>query len=113
MSFRFFTPVIFISLLPAPTIFAPILLSILAKSIISGSIAAFLIVVVPSAKTDTSIIFSVAPTLGKSNCISAEVISSVLHFILPDSSFIFIPSVLKAFKCKSIGLVPMSHPPWV
>ena len=53
-------------LLPAPCILAPILFRKLAKSTISGSIAAFIIWVSPSASVASNITFSVAPTLGKS-----------------------------------------------
>ena len=55
--------------------------------------------------------FSVAPTLGKSKSIFAPIILSHLHVINPESSIIFMPNFLKALKCKSIGLAPMSHPP--
>ena len=65
-SFKLFTPSIFIMFVPAPVIFAPILFKKFCKSTISGSIAAFVIIVFPSAKTDASIEFSVAPTDGKS-----------------------------------------------
>lgn len=91
--------------------FAPIFRSIFTKSTISGSLAAFVIVVFPSANTVARIIFSVAPTLGKSKSIFVPIILSQLHLINPYSSLIFIPNFLKAFKCKSIGLTPMSHPP--
>jgi len=57
--------------------------------------------------------FSVAPTLGKSRCMSFPFISFALHVIYPASSFISIPSSLKAFRCRSIGLSPISHPPWI
>ena len=50
---------------PPPWILAPHLLRKLHKSIISGSLAAFIIVVVPSATLDAKIAFTVAPTLGK------------------------------------------------
>ena len=39
------------------------------------------------------------------------IILSHLHVINPLSSEIFTPNFLKAAKCKSIGLVPISHPP--
>ena len=55
--------------------------------------------------------FSVAPTLGKSKFILLPIILSHLHVINPESSTIFIPNFLNAFKCKSIGLAPISHPP--
>ena len=82
-----------------------------AKSIISGSIAAFVILVTPCAKTEAKIMFSVAPTLGKSKSIFAPTILSHLHTINPPSSEIFIPNFLKLFRCRSIGLAPISHPP--
>ena len=84
-----------------------------AKSTISGSMAAFVILVIPSAYTDAKIIFSVAPTLGKSKSIFAPIILSHLHSINPLSSEIFIPNFLKLSKCKSIGLAPISHPTWI
>ena len=55
--------------------------------------------------------FSVAPTEGKSRCISFPIILSHLHLIYPESSSIFTPNFFNAFKCKSIGLEPISHPP--
>ena len=51
-----------ISLLPAPFIDAPILMRQFAKSIISGSFAAFRILVLPFANDAAIITFSVAPT---------------------------------------------------
>ena len=36
---------------------------------------------------------------------------SLKHFIYPFFSSIFIPNFLSAFKCKSIGLDPIAHPP--
>lgn len=97
--------------MPSPEIFAPILFNIFTKSTISGSLAAFVIDVFPCAKTEAKIIFSVAPTLGKSRSISAPTILSQLHLINPYSSAIFMPNFLKDFKCKSIGLAPISQPP--
>ena len=58
-----------------------------------------------------SIMFSVAPTLGKSKSIFVPIILSHLQVINPESSIIFIPNFLKLLKCKSIGLAPISHPP--
>ena len=83
MSFSFFTPVIRISFVPAPMILAPILFKKFCKSIISGSLAAFVIVVVPSANTLANIAFSVAPTLGKSKSIFSPFIFSASHIIFP------------------------------
>ena len=70
----FSTPVIFMVLVPAPLTFAPILFRKLARSTISGSSAAFSMVVVPSASTAAIMMFSVAPTEGKSR-----------YILLPDS----------------------------
>ena len=58
----FSTPSIVITLVPAPFTLAPILFKKTAKSMISGSLAAFSIVVRPSANTAANIIFIVAPT---------------------------------------------------
>ena len=52
---------------PAPVTRAPMLLSMSARSTISGSRAALSIVVVPLAKTEAIMRFSVAPTLAKDN----------------------------------------------
>ena len=73
--------------------------------------AAFVIIVVPSPKHAAKIMFSVAPTLGKSRLIWFPIILSLSHTISPNSSFIFIPSFSNPFRCKSIGLAPISHPP--
>lgn len=50
---------------------------------ISGSLAAFVIVVFPSANTLANIAFSVAPTLGKSKSILFPIIFSALHVMFP------------------------------
>ena len=47
---------------PAPEILAPQVLRKFARSTICGSRAAFSITVVPSAMTDASMMFTVAPT---------------------------------------------------
>ena len=52
---------------PAPLTRAPMDESMLARSTISGSRAAFSMTVRPSATTDAMSRFSVAPTLGKSS----------------------------------------------
>lgn len=51
---------------PAPCICAPMALRHCARSTISGSFAAFSIRVTPSASDAAIMMFSVAPTLGKS-----------------------------------------------
>ena len=65
------TPVICISSVPAPSIFAPIELRKFAKSTTSGSLAAFLKIVSPSAKTAAMIKFSVPVTVTPPKVISA------------------------------------------
>ena len=67
--YNFLTPSIVISSEPAPDIFAPILFKNSAKSIISGSLATLVKVVVPSAKQAAIIIFSVPVTVMPSNLI--------------------------------------------
>ena len=62
VGFKVLTPSIVISLVPSPIIWAPIFFNILTMSTISGSLAAFSIIVVPSAKTAANNEFSVAPT---------------------------------------------------
>ena len=57
-----FTPLIFITSVPAPRISAPIEFKKFATSTMWGSLAALSIVVVPSASTLASITFIVAPT---------------------------------------------------
>ncbi len=57
------TPCTIMRSVPAPSIFAPILMSIFAKSTTSGSRAAFSMMVVPSAKVAAIIAFSVPPTV--------------------------------------------------
>ena len=55
---------IVILFVPAPKTFAPIELSIFARSCISGSLAGLDIVVLPKAKQEAIKMVSVAPTLG-------------------------------------------------
>jgi len=61
--FRFETPSIVITDVPAPLILAPILFNTSARAIISGSRAVFLKVVTPSATAAAIIIFSVPVTV--------------------------------------------------
>ena len=60
------TPTMLTVPVPAPVMRAPIWFRQLAKSTISGSLAAFSSVVQPRARLAAIIRFSVAPTLGKS-----------------------------------------------
>ena len=61
-----FTPFILMVSVPAPFMSAPMEVRNVARSVISGSVAAFSMIVCPSASTAAIIVFSVAPTLGKS-----------------------------------------------
>ena len=70
------TPWISITGVPAPIIWAPISFKRLARSTISGSRAALSITVVPFAKTDAIIKFSVAPTEAKAR----ETVSPTIPF---------------------------------
>ena len=77
----------------------------------SGSLAAFTMVVVPLAKTEARIMFSVAPTLGNGKTISLPITSlRVAHTLCPSVKTSY-PRALSPFKCKSIGLNPISQPP--
>ena len=59
---RYFTPRILITSVPAPLTSAPIELRKFARSTICGSLAAFSMIVIPSALDAASIMFIVAPT---------------------------------------------------
>ena len=106
-----FTPSIFISSVPDPVIFAPMLFRSSAMFTISASRAALLIIVVPLANVAAIMIFIVAPTDAKSKKILApwSSLASRMYF---ESSFVIVaPRASKPFKCKSIGLEPILHPP--
>ncbi len=107
------TPSISIFSVPAPLIFAPILLRSLAKSSISGSHAALFIVVFPFANAAAIITFSVPVTLTFSKKVSAPTSRpfGARATTFPASSETFAPSCSNAFKCKSIGRVPIAQPP--
>src|SRR3712207_4461332 len=96
---------------PAPSILAPILFKNIAKSSISGSSAEFSIMVSPLANVAAIIIFSVAPTDGKSKYILLPINSLALASTYPYPIFTSAPSAINPFKCRSIGLVPILHPP--
>ena len=57
--------------------------------------------------------FSVAPTDGKSKYNLFPTNFSVAASTKPWSISIFAPKALNPFKCKSIGLVPIAHPPGI
>ena len=112
---RLLTPSILMVSVPAPFILAPILLRKLARSTISGSSAAFSIYVVPSASTAAVIIFSVAPTLGKSRYMVSPTrpCPPATASTYPSSSqtVMIAPRASKPLRCRSIGLLPMAQPP--
>ena len=78
---------------------------------ISGSIAELSIIVSPSVIDAIIMMFSVAPTEGKSKYIFPPTSLSTSASILPCSVFTSTPRALKPFKCKSTGLVPIAQPP--
>ena len=105
------TPSITIVDVPAPSTFPPIRLRNEARSAISGSLAAFSIVVSPSARTAAIIMFSVAPTLGNSKTMRLPVNLLHLAAIYPCSVSNSAPNISKPLRCISIGLGPKSSPP--
>ena len=107
----FSTPSITIVDVPAPRTLLPIRLRKEARSAISGSRAAFSIIVVPSAKTAAIIIFSVAPTLGNSKTMRLPRNLSQWPSMYPCSDANFAPNISRPRKCMSIGLGPKSSPP--
>ena len=84
-----------------------------ATSIISGSLAAFSIIVRPSALTAASIVLMVAPT----ETISIKIVAafrrtpSVVKCMAFSLKVIRAPKASNALMCKSIGLGPRSQPP--
>ena len=97
---------------PAPRILAPQRVRYAHRSTISGSRAAFRMVVTPSAVDAASRIFSVAPTLGKSSAMAVPFRRPLArHSSRPPSSRISAPSWRSAARCRSIGRAPSSQPP--
>ena len=91
---------------------APAVLRKFVRSLISGSIAQFFIVVVPFARQAARIEFSVAPTDIFENLISEPTNPSrAFALTYPFLIFILTPNFDIAFKCISIGLTPMLQPP--
>ena len=86
------TPLIVIVSVPAPLILAPILFKKVATFTISGSLAAFSIVVTPFALVATSKALIVAPTLGISRYILFPFNSSAVIVYLFSSSIIVAPN---------------------
>ena len=78
---------------------------------ISASRAALFITVFPFAKVAAIIKLIVAPTDAKSKNIFAPCnsLASIIYFV---SSFVIVaPKDSNPFRCKSIGLDPILHPP--
>ena len=84
-----------------------------AKSVTSGSFAALKILVCPCAKTAVINALSVAPTETLGKLITPPLNPSLLRelIIKPLSNLTFAPSASITITCKSIGLLPMAHPP--
>jgi len=96
---------------PAPRIFAPIVFRKLARSTISGSFATFSRIVWPLARAAAIMMFSVAPTLGKSRYILEPLRRLHDPLIKPCSNLILAPKASNPLICKSIGRLPILHPP--
>ena len=79
----------------------------------SGSLAALSIVVVPSAKTAAVTMFSVAPTLGNENAISAPCRRSAVACNSPWENLNVAPIASRPAMCMSIGRAPKSSPPGI
>ena len=90
---------------------APILFKKLATSTICGSFAAFSITQIPSAKEAAIIMFIVAPTDTLSKKILLPVNLEVSTSTIPLLTSASAPNALNPFRCKSIGLLPILHPP--
>ena len=68
----------------------------------------------PIAVVAAIIMFSVAPTLGNGKTILlAYILLSQLQLIQLSTVCSFIPNIFNPYKCRSIGLLPISHPPGV
>ena len=95
-----------------PSIFAPIWVSIAARSMISGSRAALSITVVPSASTAAMRMFSVAPTLGKSSqiCAPRSTLAAARRPGRARSPW-WRPARCRPDWCMSSGREPMASPP--
>ena len=96
--FSLFTPLILISSVPAPIMFAPIEFKKSARSEISGSLATLLSIVSPSAREAAIIRFSVPVTVIPSNLIFAPISPFDLASIYPFFRLISAPSFLSAFR---------------
>ena len=97
--FNSLTPFIFITSVPAPRISAPMVFKKFATSTICGSFAALSIVVVPSASTDASIAFIVAPTETTSMYIDVPTIFLAFAVTFPCATTTLAPRASNALIC--------------
>ena len=96
---------------PTPSIFAPILTRNSPNAVISGSIAALSMTVVPLASTAAIITLPVAPTLETSKTILAPFSLDAFARIYPASTSISAPSFRSPSMCRFTGRGPQAHPP--
>ena len=107
------TPLITSREVPMPSTSAPILTSMSQRSTTSGSRAALSIVVVPEANTAAVTMFSVAPTLGNENAMSAPCSRSHVAWSSPCENLNWAPIASRPSTCMSIGRAPKSSPPGI
>ena len=105
------TPSISIVDVPAPTTCAPIRSRNAARSVTSGSRAAFSITVPPLARTAADIRFSVAPTLGNSRTCRAPARRWACACTKPCSTSTRAPIASSPRRCMSTLRLPMRSPP--
>jgi hypothetical protein len=105
------TPRIVIVCVPAPSIFPPIRLRSAARSVTSGSQAAFSRTVVPSASVAAIIRFSVPVTVWMSKAMRAPVRRAASASTYPWSSRMVAPSFSSPIRWRLMGRGPMAQPP--
>ena len=105
------TPSISIVAVPAPITCAPMRSRNAARSVTSGSRAAFSITVVPLASTAAHIRFSVAPTLGNSSTTRAPCSASQRACTNPCATSTSAPIDSRPRRCMSTLRLPMLSPP--
>ena len=106
----FFTPSITSMFEPIPLIFAPIRFSMLHRSCTWGSLAAFVISVLPSARTAAITAFSVAVTdaSSKNNSLPTSLFAVNSNLFVTATRA---PSSVSARKCVSSLRLPITSPP--
>ena len=107
------TPLTTMRDVPMPLMSAPMSTSRSHMSTTSGSRAALSIVVVPSANTAAVTMFSVAPTLGNENAMSAPCSRSAVACTSPWANLNDAPIASRPATCMSIGRAPKSSPPGI